>query len=180
MKCRGQGSWRITPEPQADKETCWLACYKMLYQVMDEPVSDVERKLKDAGIDITTTLPDDKQIVAADALGLKWTYGTTISSYEALVDMINNYGVLKVSVFWGGRTAHAIVVTGYEERLRGEKSSPVPSEGMPNFGFINPWMFDQGDNAQDVKERWSGYPVLKKGVIARGVMTPGLVQYCPY
>ena len=156
-RCRGQGSWRIVPVPQADKKTCWLACYKMLYQVNDMTLSELEEKLKGAKIDITGKLADDKQKDAADALGLTCAKGTSITSYKGLKNMIDNNGVMKVGVYW--EENHAILVTGYDS----------VSE---SFGFINPWMFEPGGGAQDVKERWSPYANLKERAWKRAARRP--------
>src|SRR5262249_28728107 len=88
----------VTPIPQIDHKPCWLACYQMLYKWRSKPVSDITTKLTNAGISTTTTLADDKQTVAATALGLLPCIHHFVSTTASLKTWLELVGPLKVSV----------------------------------------------------------------------------------
>jgi hypothetical protein len=139
----------------------------MLYTWRGKNAADVETKLKAAGIDTTASLDDVKLCAVAKALELLPMTYFEIMTIDTLRFRILAHGPLKVSVKFNGK--HSIVVTGVDPDKK-------------QFGFIDPWQFDPGDGADGtaaVKERWSPFPVLEKGVKDRGLLAGGVQGWAP-
>jgi hypothetical protein len=117
---------------QATTEQCWFASYKMMMTFLKRNTSEVEDKLKAAGIDVQDAkdngLADTDYKKACEALGLKGWAGSSFNQEPGIIDSIiggltdGAEAFLKELVngpLWvsrvSGKSYHVVVAVGYDD-----------------------------------------------------------------
>jgi hypothetical protein len=163
-KLKAQGSYKITPVAQSNENTCWLACYQMIYQAQDWDKATLLERLKTAGIDTTATLKDADQEKAGKAVGFTSDCSSVLTDFATVRKYMESYGPFKVSISVGD-SGHAIVVTAVD-----------PDD--ESVYFINPWSeLWTAERAADVKERSYSFKSLRTDLQNRRTVKGSLQYY---
>ena len=115
---------KVTPMAQPTSKTCWLACYRMLFQSKGKDIKEIEPKLRKAFGDSTyesilnsTGLLDEHLSKATAALGL---YGLTkqhLSDITNVDDHLRKSGaIMCTGTFSFGKVTglHAVIICGID------------------------------------------------------------------
>lgn len=163
-KLSAMGSYKITPVAQSNENTCWLACYQMMYQSIDRTKGELEGFLKKAGIDMTVTLKDAQQETAGKAVGFVSAKSAVLTDFKTLRRYMETYGVLKISISVND-SGHAIVVVGVDPDTE-------------QVYVINPWSEDwTAERSKDVKVRPQLFSQLKLDMAGRKDVKGSLQYY---
>jgi hypothetical protein len=148
----------MTPIPQDTATTCWLACFRMLYNWLDRDEASIREKLTGAGIlwdeACKNGLKTNDYMVAARALNLA-AYSTSNSWDASNFKQFLAVGPVWVAGRWMDGMSHNVVVIGASDT---------------RIKYIDPWW--EGYKEANITERDA-----KWFISGNGKTTPGTDFY---
>jgi Papain-like cysteine protease AvrRpt2 len=144
----------MIPRPQATAATCWLTCYRMMYECRGLDPATIGPKLKSGGVDIdaavTGGLDRTDFMKAAVALGLKpWGGGQSWTTFQFKTWLA--VSPVWIAGCWHPSSPHIVILTGASD---------------DQVEFIDPWW--QGVEEATVAQRFTNDFIHGDGKSARG------------
>lgn len=157
----------ITPIPQEDTSTCWVAAYQMMFNWKKKPIDTIPVLVKSAGINVEKSyekgIDKPEWEKAGKAFGLTTVPASTSFSAPELAGYLSKSPVLVHGLF--GLGMHTIVVIGC---TFGESS-----DELEMVTYINPYW----DVIKQVSIRTSVFKSYLKAAIDNVTGTAGAIQY---
>jgi hypothetical protein len=113
--------YKVTPVLQENSKCCWLACYQMLYDWKGLLKSEVETKIKAAGISTTQGLDISQWGTARQAVGLTGYRVQFLKEFDNFLDIFQKHGPMWCAGSFLNGDPHAILIVGArksDKRLR--------------------------------------------------------------